>query len=81
MFSFKPNPDYTPGGISNFWISGSSTNGGPPNRTVGRPQAASGGGKTSGAGNEGRKSGGAELQIGKFGSFIGNVSLKSFLEM
>ena len=24
MFSFKPNPDYVPGGVNNFWISGSS---------------------------------------------------------
>ena len=30
MFSFKPNPDYVPGGVNNFWISGSSGKGGVP---------------------------------------------------
>ena len=36
MFSFKPNPDYVPGGVNNFWLSGSSAGGGPPNGEVER---------------------------------------------
>ena len=27
MFAFKPNPNYVPGGVNNFWVSG---NGCPP---------------------------------------------------
>eukprot|EP00092_Neocalanus_flemingeri_P041480 GFUD01045166.1.p1 GENE.GFUD01045166.1~~GFUD01045166.1.p1 ORF type:complete len:108 (+),score=28.66 GFUD01045166.1:300-623(+) len=27
MFSFKPNPHYVPGGVTNFWLSGSSASG------------------------------------------------------
>ena len=30
MFSFKPNPDYVPGGVNNFWLAGSSAVGSPP---------------------------------------------------
>eukprot|EP00092_Neocalanus_flemingeri_P026385 GFUD01028602.1.p1 GENE.GFUD01028602.1~~GFUD01028602.1.p1 ORF type:complete len:104 (+),score=31.76 GFUD01028602.1:328-639(+) len=28
MFSFKPNPHYVPGGVTNFWLSGSWPGGG-----------------------------------------------------
>ena len=34
MFSLQPNPDYVPGGINNFWLSGSSAREGPSDRGV-----------------------------------------------
>ena len=50
MFSFKPNPDYVPGGINNFWLSGSSVRDGPPNREVKRPHEQDAEGRYGGSG-------------------------------
>jgi len=57
MFPIRPNPDYVPGGVNNFWLSG---NGGPP--AEGGAGGHGGGGGGVDKGNMVENHGGSEVQ-------------------
>jgi hypothetical protein len=90
MFAFKPNPNYVPGGVNNFWV---SENGSPPSGEVEQGGGGGGavehrmeraGGSGFGAGmsntwstpqkDESKKMAPKEPFFGKFGGFMENVA-------